>query len=237
MLWAFANIRTWIEERVGDLGLWFEETIFGPVRRWITGEDGGGLPGLIQSIVDFFAGLPTAIGTALQGLGLAVWNAVAVPVIGVINALIDAVEQGLNFILSVVLGSESFSSQLAGLLPDELAAKLQTTKKGQVSIGRISIDPPAFLTGGRTGGLFSPGFMKVHKGEEVIGSSSKLAVFPRPFISAIESLTAAIVAQPAPMMLGAGNTYADNHSINATFNGVGDSNDVMRRIATMKARR
>lgn len=237
LLWAFANVRTWIEGALGDLGEWFDTTIFGPVRMWISGEGGGGLPGLLQSIVDFFAGLPQAIATALKGLGLFVWNAVAVPVIGVINALIDAVEKGLNFILSVVLGSESFSSQLAGLLPDELAAKLQTTNKGQVTIGRISVDPPAFLTGGKTGGLFGPGFMKVHRGEEVIGSASKIAVFPRPFITAIESLTAAIVAQPAPMMLPAGNNYADNHSINATFNGVSDSNDVMRRMAALKARR
>lgn len=240
LLWAFANVRTWIEERVGDLGAWFDETLFGPVRMWISGEGGGGLPGLIQSIVDFFAGLPQAIATALKGLGLFVWNAIAVPVINVINALIDAVETGLNFILSVVLGSESFSSQLAALMPPDLAAKLQTSSKGQVQIGRISLDPPAFLTGGKTGGLFGPGFMRVHKGEEVIGSSSKMAVFPQNFVTSIQGLTGVmsqLLAQPAQMMIPAGNNYSDDHSINATFNGVSGSDDAMRRMAMLKARR
>jgi hypothetical protein len=88
------------------------------------------------------------------------------------------------------------------------------------------------------GGTFSGGLLRVgERGEEFIASAAKLAVFPHEFVQAIDRLTM-VLAQPAPMPVYAGSTVNHiNNGINATFNGVEGGNDIMRRMALLRARR
>lgn len=227
ILWAFTNVKTWIETAVGDVGAWFAG-LFKPVVDWINGKgdsEGGGLPGIIEGIVGFFRGLPLKIAVALASIAGVIWDAVVPGIINSLNWAIQAINDFLNIVPATL---QAISSEITGDPIKKLPGLLQP----------ITMPANPFINAqGRTGGLFGPGIMRVHQGEEVIGSASKISVFPANAVGAMERLTQAIVAQPAPMMVPAGNSYSDNHSINATFNGVGGANDVMRRMAILKARR
>lgn len=256
-LWGILTMGVnWFKELPGrivtELQTLWQTIVDGPLApfiRFFSGAEEYTLQWYLQQAVDFFAALPQRIVDALQGLGLSVWNSIAAPVINAINGIIAAVETALN---SISQAAANVLDQFAdvfdfvrtltpggGLLPaaHDMAALIRAT---QISLPRVSVEPPAFLTGAATGGIF--GLRVGERGEEIIASAQRLAVFPNAFVQAVDSLTAvlsSVVAQPAPLpVMGGNTTYNDNHSIGAVnIYGVRDGASAYRRFSRMKAGR
>lgn len=244
---SVANLFSLLPGRVSEAASGLFDTlntdVFEPVANFFMGAGEGTLSGIIDAGVQWFTDLPGRILSALQGVGLIVWNSVAVPIISAVNSLIDIVEQAIGnlarsiaqFIINNVEGpASSLGITLPQALLDFRAALMSTV----VRIPHISIEAPAFLTavpGAAMGGMFSEGLTRVgERGQELVASgSSKMGVFPNSFVTALDRLTETLIAQPIGLPLG-GNV--DSHDIHATFNGVSGSNDVMRRFARLRAR-
>lgn len=238
-------------------GLWTEldTNVLAPVRNFLTGEGEGTLQGILQSAVNFFANFPANIVAALKDLGTQLWNSVAVPVIGLMNGIIEAIE---NTIRSVQSAAGDLVKNVAAAYGTAIAlfmGEAEGIKRGQefmaafgaiyepVSLGRISTGLPSFLggetPGAATGGLFGGGLLRVgERGEELIASANKLAVFPNNFVRAIDTLSQ-VMAQAAPVPVAAGgvDNRSYDQSMTNNFYGVQGANDVMRRFNMLRAMR
>lgn len=246
------------------VGLWTEldTKVFAPVRNFMTGEGEGTLQGILATVVMAFTNLPANIVGALKDLGTQLWNAVAVPVIGLMNSIIEAIE---NTIRSVQSAAGDLVKNVAAAYGTAIAlfmGEAEGTKRAQefmaafgaiyapVSLGRISTVMPDILNspdikssgsfgGAAMGGLFGGGLLRVgERGEELVASANKLAVFPHEFVRAMDML-AQVMAQPAPMpvMAGGVDNRSYNDTINANFYGVQNGDSAMRRFAAMQAMR
>lgn len=218
---------------------------FQSVTDFFTGTGPNTLADIINQGVQWFVALPGAIISVLQGLGLSIWNSVAVPVITTINSLIDVAQTALGNLARsiaqfIIDNIETPASNLGVSLPQALLDFRASLMTARIQIPHISLAAPAFLTaapGGATGGLFGEGIMRVgERGQELVASAGRMAVFPNQFVQALDRLTETLIAQPVGLPV-AGSTYNDSHNINATFNGVSGANDVMRRFARLKASR
>ncbi|MEO8608915.1 MAG: hypothetical protein ABI690_13570 [Chloroflexota bacterium] len=248
---SVANFFSLLPQRVSDAasGLFdqVKTTIFDPLSTFLTGDGEDTLQGILAVAVQFFSNLPAQIITALQGIGATLYAAFAVPIINVINSVIEAAENTVKTFLSGV------ATFLLGIA-DGLGGIIDTTsirntandinsKAGKVNFGRVSTALPAFLTpavpGAAKGGLFGPGAIDVGEhGKERIFAASKIGVLPAGITRTLDGL-GGILAQPAPMMIPSGNTYNsnDNSSWTNNFYGTSDSQGVMRRLSRMRARR
>lgn len=219
--------------------------IFDPVSNFLTGSGDGTLSGILDQAVQFFTDFPSKIIAGLQGFGAAIYTAVAIPVITVINSLIELIEGGIKSFISAIAGFISgitdgidglgLGINTAGL--HNIVADLNS-KAGSVSFGRISTALPAFLVpqvpGAATGGMFGKGMLKVgERGPEYIGAASKIGVLPAALTRVLDNL-GGILAQPAPMMIPAGDTYNSNSST-YNFHGVQSDNDARRRYNSLRA--
>lgn len=247
----FSTLPQRISDAASGLFTEFDANVIDPVRNFLTGSGEGTLQGIIDTAVQFFADFPNRVVTALQGFGLFLWASFAVPVINVINSVIGGIEAGIHVIQS---SAEQLVNNIAATIGTAQAvltgneqAGIETAQNFKagfgnaftpVTFGRIPIEPPSFLTGAKLGGLFSGGLLKVgERGEELIGSASKLAVFPNEFVRAVEGLTQ-MLSGPVPVPIPATSNVVTNNnqrSINATFNGVQGPSDVMRRFASLRA--
>lgn len=247
----FGTLPQRISDAASNLFTDFDTNVIAPIRTFLTGEGEGTLGGIINTAVDFFATLPESIVGALQHLGLLLWASFAVPVISIINTVIGVVEGGVRLVQS---SAEQLVNNVAAAIGTAQAvltgseqAGIETAQnfKGgfgsvftPVEFGRIPIEPPSFLTGAAAGGLFSGGLLKVgERGQELIGSANKLAVFPNEFTRAVEALTS-VISGPVPVPVPATSNSVTNNNqrtVNATFNGVQGPNDVMRRFASLRA--
>lgn len=220
---TFKALPQTIKDTIGDLKTWFDTEIFGPVRAWVTGEEGGGLPGIITSIVDSFATLPTKIGDVLKAIGGKVFDSLIPPIVQVFNSMIEIINKMLNDIEGVGW------AVLSAITRQPMPAKHNF-------IGLLSAPANPFATAAATGGMFGPGLLRVGEmGEEFIAGAQRTAVFPNSFVQAMDRMSN-VMAQPAPMPIMSSST-ADSHDMTNNFYGVDGGQDVMRRLSTLRARR
>lgn len=244
---SVANFFSMLPERVSEAASSLFDTlktnVFDPVNDFLTGDGEGTLQGILNTAVMFFEMLPGQIIMALQGIGATIYAAFALPVINVINSVLEAAENTVKTFLGGV------SNFLIGIA-DGLGGVIDTsgirntandiaTKAGSVNFGRLSTALPAFLTpapAAAKGGLFGPGAIDVGEhGPERIFAASKIGILPAELTRVLDSLSS-IIAQPAPMMVPAGNTYNTNtNSSSFTFNGVQSDNDARRRYNSLRA--
>lgn len=228
-------------------GLWdkLQTDVFQPVSDFLTGGgEGLTLSGILDTAVQFFADLPGKIVTALQGIGATLYAAFAIPVINVINSVIEAAE---NTVKTFLQGVASFligvADGLGGVIDTSgirNTANDISTKASSVSFGRVSTALPAFLTpsvpAARYGGIFGPGAIDVgEEGPERIFAADKIGILPASITRTLDGLSN-ILAQPAPMMIPGGDVYNSTaNNYNYTFNGVQSDNDARRRFNALRA--
>lgn len=217
----FGLIQDRILTAVGDLGYLFKETIFGPIRDFVYGNvEGGGLPQIIEDVSNHFKNIPIGIWNALRNIGLIAWNVLVVPFIEAINYVIEKINE---FFLAVT------SSTLADFARDTFNLSIPEVHFNEISpqAPGILLNPSTGgleLEGGKTGGLFSQGMMRVHRGEEIISSSKPLAVFSDQFVKATELFSNAIASMTESPMSDTGgvtniNSRGDDNrsiTVNAT---------------------
>jgi hypothetical protein len=244
-----ANIATWLVDlpttlssaltgpvstAVTDLGnLLFAldnpESMANRISTWFTGTGEGTLSGILDAGVAFFTSLPTRIATALQPVGLTVWNSVAVPIIEALNNVIDNVNQFID-------NNAGFGNLVAAALG------VTGLDFGSIDIPRLTVAPPSFLVPqAAKGGIFGKGLLSVgERGQEYIANaSSKLAVFPNNFVRAMDSLSNNF-SRTSPARPVYGNSSVNNSTTNSrtqnnTLNFVRNEQDMMQRMAILKA--
>lgn len=254
ILMLFGNLPTDLVttlENLADTLFFAEGAPFRGVIDFLTGSEENTIQNILNRAVTFFSLFPQNVVGALIGFGRIVWDAIAVPVITAVNGLITAVEGALNSLKTAAAQvldefSDVFDfvislTPAAGHIPSghDMAALLRGSR---ISLPRFSADPPAFLTGAATGGVFGKGMLRVgERGSELLSSASRMAVFPHEFVRSMDALTGVmqqIVAQPAPMPIPAGNSYnSTDASMTNIFNGVNGSRDAMARLRTTQAYR
>lgn len=244
---SVANFFSLLPQRISDAasGLWetLKADVFDPVITFLTGEGPDTLSGFLNDAVLWFEALPQQIVYALQGIGAAVYNAFALPIIGVINSVIEAAENTVKTFLNGIssfIGGIADGIDGAGLGIDTSGlhntANDLKTKAGSVNFGRLSTALPAFLVpAAAKGGLFGPGAIDVgERGKERIVAASQLAVFPAQLTKVLDNL-GSVLAQPAPMSYPGGDTYNNSSSSAYNFYGVQSDNDAKRRYNALRA--
>lgn len=244
---SVANFFSLLPERVSEAASSLFDTlkmnVFDPVSNFLTGPDSdpNTLAGILNVAVFFFEQLPSQIVAALQGIGATLYMAFAMPVINVINSVIEAAENVVktflggvaNFLLGIAdgLGGVIDTSGIRNVANDINA------KAGGVNFGRLSTALPPFLApAAAKGGMFTDGMVKVgEKGPEYVAAASRIGVLPAEITRALDGLSS-ILAQPAPMMVPGGDTYNSSSSSSAyNFYGVQSDNDARRRYNYLRA--
>lgn len=189
----------------------------------------------VQKFMDFISG----VGDALRGFGLIVWATVVQPLIGALNWIVDR----LNDFIAKIQGPINDVTDFLNIGAPEIGL-----------IAKINDSPPAFLLsppslgGGGAGaniaeaalgGLFGPGLLRVgERGEELVASASKLAVFPNEFTRAIDNLSGIMSGMVGSAPSGGttiNNTTIDN-SLTGNFSGGGSvSRNTFREFSSMRA--
>lgn len=184
---------------------------------------------LLQAYNAFLDFATVQVPAAFASFGLSAWNTIAVPLIEVLNWVIDRLNE---FITSVDGALQA--------IQDFLASVGVQSEIGVSPIGKISTAPPDFIAGAADGG-FMKGLFKVgERGEELLFSSEKVGVLPNAMTSVFESLMSVFASpmpqvMPQPMYAGAGSSsVANDNSIQATFNGQQDDRYIMQRLAMLR---
>lgn len=208
--------------------------LFLPVNDWIMGtSEDGGLPAMINQVGTAFDMIPDLIWNALQSIGLLLWNTLAVPFIGAINAIIDKINEFFGVINN---------SELVNFARTQLGIQIP-----EVSFDQISTTPPAGLVNpppppARMGGLFTGGAVRTHR-EEVMMSSEPFAVFSQQFVRAMDTLSNAILSGgmmstqiPVMASTNAGNiSNTRNVTVNANMRGEQSPIAIANQIALADA--
>lgn len=255
----FAQIPTQIQTALAGLGEWVNTHLVTPIQQkvddvktafdtFFNSEGEGTLRGIIDSALTYLEGVPQKIGEAFSEVGGFVWDNFAVPVINIINTVLGALEGFIINTLRALANMAGDAAQLLeGISPGAGAPLFDLTvslsdKWLNFTIGRISIDRPGFLQtpGAARGGVFGPGALRVHRGEELIASSARqLTVFPARVVRAMEAMAS---VQPASATLvhpsvvnTSRSTDNSRHYGDFIFQGTGSPQDTLRRWATAKA--
>lgn len=210
-----------------------EGTLAYALNTLFNGDEGtlGSIPYYIKQATDFLLKVPGKVIDALKELGMALWNGIAVPFINVINFVIDKVNDFVKTISEAILGAYNSIASAVGQ---------PTIQFGAIpEIPKISTTPPGWLTGAAAGGLFSGGILRVgERGEELIASANKMAVFPNKMVNAMDNL-ASVMAQPVPMPVtggyGGGDTIDNSRSLTIHGGMGGDATDERRLLAHLMA--
>lgn len=243
---SVANFFSLLPQRVSDAasGLFdqLKTDVFDPVSEFLTGDGPDTLQGILNGAVVFFEMLPGQIVMALQGIGATMYAAFALPIISVINSVLEAAE---NTVKTFLTGVANFLLGIA----DGLGGVIDTsgirntandinTKAGSVNFGRLSTAIPAFLVAAPAaakGGLFGPGAIDVgERGKERIVAASQLAIFPAELTRVLDNL-GTVLAQPMPMSAPGGDTNYNSSSSVYNFNGVASDQDARRRFNSLRA--
>lgn len=244
---SVANFFSLLPQRVSDAasGLFdkLKTDVFDPVSDFLTGEGPDTLSGIINSAVLWFEMLPQQIVYALQGIGASIFTSFALPVINVINSLIEGVENTLrgflngisNFVDGIAAGIDAANLGIDTSGLHNIVNDLKT-KAGSISFGRISTALPSFLVpAAARGGLFGPGAINVGEhGPERIFAADKIGILPAELTRALDGL-ASMMASPVPMPMGGGDTNYNSSSSSFNFNGVQSDNDARRRFNALRA--
>lgn len=246
VLYAVTNLPTLIGEALAPVGATitgaFNAAVF-----FLTGvsTDATTLTGVLNMALVGLSEFPAQIGQALKSIGVQLWNNFAVPIINILNTIIDAFNEmkmnilsGLSKLAESAASAFSFLPDIHNLLHDASVLLQNEAKLNQIA--HLSTAPPGFLTGGATGGLFSSGIMKVgERGTELITSATKKAVFPADFTRAMTSVMHLLqprsVAYATPSVVNQSSSSTTDRSMTNIFNGVDGAQDTVRRLAMMKA--
>lgn len=184
----------------------------------------------IRQIIDFFAGLPGKIEEGLATLGAKFTAAFVTPLVGAANIMITAINQLIGNVFDGIKKTiHSVADNFKGI---EGVANLL---KGIDAISAPQI-PAIAVPAAAGGGVFGPGVFSANPREEIFGAADKMAVFPHEFVTSIRQLTAVMTQMtPGIQNMSSYNNTNVNRSISATFNGIPDSGEAMRRLATMQA--
>lgn len=253
--YEIAQIPIRATEALASLGQVFQDLVVTPVSDAVTtiatnistffvGTGEGSLGWIINQGVQFFIDFPGRIMDALTSLATAFYSAVAIPIIGGINAIIEGLEQLVN---DALIGLANLFSQLQGVADaagqGDAIRGIIASLSGGISIPRVPYPPmpgqaQGSIGGARKGGLFSEGMLQTH-GNELISSASKLAVFPASFTRSLDNL-ASILMQPQQMAMPAGGTNSStyNNSSNMTINLNGQQSNApnAQQLAIMRLR-
>lgn len=225
--------------------------IFQPVIDWVNGSaEGGGLPGLIDNLVSGFRGLPRRIVNVLRTLGAAIWNIFVPPFVGAVNAVIDILNSFLsNRGVEVALATiQAISSEFTGA-PIRNVSDLRISHVDMPSnpfnfASGVSAFNTSSTPGAAEGGIFGRGLLRVgERGEEMIGAANRIAVFPNNLTRAIDTLNSILspaLAMAAPGAFTSTNQQTTNNNqqtINATFNNAQRPDEMMSRLAMLRAGR
>jgi hypothetical protein len=125
----------------------------------------------------------------------------------IINSFISLIEGFLNDALKTV-------SDLVEIIPEQLRGPLGDLVGMSITLPRVSFQlPDVSLTGAQKGGMFSGGALRVgERGEEIITSADKMAVFPNNFVTAIQSLESVIASS---MFIPSGNNISNSNTTNS----------------------
>lgn len=224
-----------IPEAFKGVEAFFNDNLFTPIQTVmenvrgifndIVNRAGTGILAIWQQMLDFVAQIPTKITTLLASLGETLKGAIVNPIISAANSFLGAIN---TLIRDFIDGLKKLATDVLSHIPgtDDLVGKI----KG-ITVPQFPTIPMA-----KEGGLFGGGLFSANPREEIIGPADKMAVFPQQFISAVDRLTTVMIhATPAMASMTSNSSTNVNRSINATFNGVGDSGEAMRRLAVMQA--
>lgn len=235
--WTLEQLPTRVTNALRELGTTFENSVLVPIQdtitnvgvavgNFFTGTGEGTLKGFIDGGVAWFTALPQRIFDALASLGGVFFSVFVYPMIGGINLAIEALESFINSALSglgTLIGSLQGVADAVGL-GDQLA-EITAALVGGINLPRIPLPaaPTATPIGGRTGGIFSEGRMRVHGGEQLIANNArKLAVFPKREARNLDIIASSVLGQGGSMLLplaaGAGAGNSSNTTYNQSFN-------------------
>lgn len=184
----------------------------------------------IRAILDFFAGIPGAIATSLSTLAAKFTASFITPIVAGADAVISGINQMIG---NVFDGLKKTIHSIADNFKN--VPGVADLLKGIDGITAPKI-PLIAVPAAASGGLFGGGVFSANPREELIGASQQMAVFPHEFVQAVRGLTQ-VMTQIAPSMQAMinNNTTNINRSMSATFNGVQDSGEAVRRLAVMRA--
>lgn len=185
------------------------------------------IPAILDAGVAYFVALPDRIAGALATLGQKLSDSMTAPVKAALNSVLTAIH---GLLAGVIDGLKR--------LVDDLPPFIKGLPGiSDIVVGIMGIKIPDF-TLAASGGTFGAGLTMVgERGPEMISASDKLTVFPNNFVNALDRLSSVMTrAYPAMQSAASYNNMTNiDRSVNATFNGMGDSGEAIRRIATMQA--
>src|SRR5690606_9321664 len=124
-----------------------EDSLKNKVLHFFSGTEEGSLYALLEAGRAHVATWPGLISIALSNMGTILWENVGLPIVRILNWMIDRVNNFLTSVNNVLGGATSLLSGM-GI----------NTEIGVGTIDRISEDPPAFLAGATE--MFQGGFLK-----------------------------------------------------------------------------
>ena len=198
----------------------------------------------------YLATIPDQLAAALKPVGGIVVQTFVNPIINALNVVLSGFETMMRNLLTAI---EQFSrglgtgfSNLAnttGLVDAKVGAGLAAMAeqiaraRSGMSIGRI---PLAGIPGASQGGVFGPGSLRVHRGEELVTSAARrMTVFPARFVRAMEAVAsvqpgASSFVHPSVVNTSSSTDNSRNYG-DTIINGVQNGQDVMGRLAMMRA--
>jgi hypothetical protein len=212
----------------------FNESVLVPIQDTVTnvgvaignffvGTGEGTLSGMIDSGVAWFIALPGRIFTAIAGIGAVFFAAVATPIIGGINVVIEGIENMINYALSALgtlIGSLAGVAEAVGL-GDQLA-EIQSSLVAGINLPRVALPsvPAPVMPAAATGGLFG---VRVHKNEQVMGmqAGQRMGVFPAEVtrnLDIIASILGGGGGYDLPQAYAGGGFGGNNNTWNNQFN-------------------
>lgn len=210
----FINIGSNIVTTIGDLRPYIESA-FNVIGQWVRGEtEGGGLPTLIQDIVNSFSGLPSALFNVLQFIGLVFFDIFVAPMVAVIDQFIAVTNDFLNGILESEFMNFLRTNAVTSSLFQDFPSTVQIQPLSTV-VNRSIFLPvmPPEIGHAETGGLFTGGLLDVHKDERIF-SAEPMGVMNAQFVRAMDTLSELLVgSQGFGMGLSAPATNVDNRNI------------------------
>ena len=191
-----------------------------------------------SKVFTFFTG--TGEGTlqgALAPVGRFIADSFANPFIDAINGVIGALEKFINeSVLGALKGLAKTLTDFLASIGDtgsDIVQRLNAFQGSSISIGRIAHLKQGGILGG---GLFKAG----EAGAEIGMSAAPFAMFSKPFTRALDKFADVMLrptAMPMPISNTSYNSSSDQHNMTNNFYGVQQPNEVMRRIAMLRAKR
>lgn len=193
----------------------------------------GTLSYILQQGLNVIQNFPLSVSTALQGMGMIIWNAFAVPIIGSLQWIIDRINDFIGQVNLTIGDTAEWVLSVTGI--DFTGLSIPTLDVN------LSAEPPAFLagaTGQARGGMTKgPGAVKVNeRGQEgfVLGGATQMMTFPSEFLSTLTDIRNILVSAVTVPMASASSTSTSNVSNVYNFNNSRSADDSRRTAAMMR---